>query len=98
MPYNELPPSSPGPRGMRNIGPIYKYAVYPGMVSLPEGGHKYVPFRDLCRLYGVQPRDCFEVLGRNATMPGTQLIPLHPRQDGNYTYPGLVAGGDVIVS
>jgi len=64
-----------------------KYAVYPGpVVSQNDGQTHMVSFIELCRLYGVNPRECVDMtnpkshLGRDVS----RLKPLRVSSSGDY--------------
>lgn len=83
--YRDVHTSLRGPRGTQ-FQPQYKYAVFPGMILADDGDTHFIRFADLCRLYGVPPRECFEVLGATHT-DISELIHLRPQRNGNYTLP-----------
>ena len=66
-----------------------KYVVYPGIVfSRSDGDKHYISTHRVMELYGVNPQECVLItddrsdieLGLNLS----HLIPLYPRNDGNY--------------
>ena len=63
-----------------------KYILYPGEVySVNDGQRHYVTANQLMKLYGVSPRNC--VLFHDYAQFSSDMIPLHPRSDGNYEIP-----------
>lgn len=62
------------------------YAIYPGAVtSKSDGQMHWVDARQLVQLYGVPPQQCAVVDLRNTGRDTYNLIPLHPRFDGDYS-------------
>ncbi len=64
-----------------------KYAVCPGYVrSKNDGQRHHISFGRLCELYGVAPRECFDMSDHPA-IAAAGLIVLEPRHDGKYRLP-----------
>lgn len=74
------------------MGREKKYAVYPGRIPGAYDAD-FVGFHSLCNLYGVDPGECVNMRSNNFALRGMsrgaieKLIPLRPRQDGNYALP-----------
>jgi hypothetical protein len=63
-----------------------RYLLCPGyVISQHDGDKHYIAPGTLAKLYGVDPKECV-VLGRGQ-IPSRPLIPLRPRNDGDYTLP-----------
>lgn len=73
-----------------------KYLVVGGFVtSKNDGDTHYVDAPSLCRLYGVNPKECWMKDERSfineqhiEAFKSDDLIVLKPRYDGNYTLQG----------
>lgn len=68
-----------------------KYLVIPGtVVSKNDGQKHFINSKDLCHLYGVDPKECYfassEQLGHTMGLPDGLII-LTPKYDGNYALP-----------
>lgn len=62
------------------------YAIYPGYVtSKNDGQEHYIGARQLMVLYGVPFHECVIVETAWNARHATNLIPLYPRYDGNYS-------------
>ena len=69
-----------------------RYLLCPGyVISRHDGDKHYIGPGALAKLYGVDLRECV-VLGRGQK-PGRALIPLRPRENGDYTLPAAGCGG-----
>lgn len=72
-----------------------RYAVYPGwVVSINDGDRHFIGFRRLCDLYGVSPRNCYNMDRPEMELTGVAdgLVALRPRADGQYKIPAGRAG------
>lgn len=67
---------------------MIKYICFGGLVvsKFDRQGH-YITALEVCRLYGVNPKDCIFGEKIEAYDKGfiNKLIELRPRSDGNYT-------------
>ncbi len=62
-----------------------KYIVYPGSVrSRNDGQFHHISFAKLCRLYGVDPKECYDASCGLEGLPLDTFTHLHPRPTGNY--------------
>jgi hypothetical protein len=65
-----------------------KYLVCPGYIVSREDGHvRYIGYKDLIRLYGVDPDDCvlYTEIMQQAGFPNKEKqVCLLPREDGKY--------------
>lgn len=68
---------------------MIKYRVEPGGVrSANDGDLHWISARKLMALYRVDPRECMIITKANWHVRGVAgLIPLRPREDGNYARP-----------
>ena len=74
-----------------------KYLIWPGYVrSQHDGQLHYITAPELIRLYGVAPHDCVVMPMEDSAAAANRrkqlaslhnLVPLHPRGDGNYQLP-----------
>lgn len=67
-----------------------KYLVYPGWVrSCSDGQMHWISARMLMSLYRVNPNECLTLVDNGPGQPidDEHLLPLVPRQDGNYELP-----------
>ena len=70
-----------------------KYAVFSGhVISKNDGERHFIDNLQLCRLYGVNPKECVMVNSKFRTSYCDQtyidsLIPLTPQYDGDYSIP-----------
>jgi len=71
-----------------------KYNVYPGYVkSKNDGEYHYISANLLMKLYNVNPRLCLVFSGKKDMYKNfKKLIPLYPREDGNYNLKKQVPG------
>lgn len=70
---------------------MLKYAIYPGYVrSRSDGQRHFIGGEKLARLYGLEPGEYKIFKGIDGERFPTDLVELHPRQDGDYTLPGEI--------
>lgn len=77
--------------------PPKRYLIYPGYVtSSQDGDGHWITAHELARLYKVDIRECEIAPLHDGTYPRwtppENLIPLRPRDDGDYTIPETKPG------
>lgn len=66
-----------------------KYAIHPGMVrSKNDGDLHFISFKKLCRLYGVNPEECFKWSDSCLGHHWGNYEHLYPKYDGDYQLEG----------
>lgn len=75
------------PRSGSGLSAASCYALYSGWVRSLDGDWHKIGFKDLIRLYKLDPRKCFDGYDESkwAGRSRQNVIELHPRQDGDYS-------------